>query len=399
MKSCINHWRATLACIAVGVTLFATNLGTLVRGADEDSLAGALKRDQAVLQRQAKERGIPLAVTITPRGTKFPPLADARVPRRLRWFLPAKVSADSKLGQLLTAKEKNTAIALVDGDGAILASLTSDDRVNGSLLTIKEVAGTARAHCLKKLGTPDQTDAEYRTAAESLIRMGAPARELVPLLTHRSPAVKAAVRKALAALPYSGVVIAAWDGLKSTDPDMRTACYQLAAPLSKVPKVPALRFWQEADAADRDAALAKWREAGMVDLGPANADLLEYVEAQLGKQVGDGESPTLAVEALLAADAEAQKLVGMDTVWGREVKKGEKVLAGDIIYMLNVRYTLGNTVVEAARHVEIIRRVVAPGKYEVYEQNADGRKTVGTSTFDFATLRQGTVKIFRPVPR
>lgn len=384
--------------VSMGLLALTWPVGRL-HGADDD-IAASLKRDHAAVQKQASDKGIPLAITVAPRsGVKFPPLADARVARRLAWFLPLKVSAESKLGGLLVVKEKSVVIALVDADGEVLATFTSEDRVDNTLLTIKEVAGKARARCLEKLAKEGLTEAEYRTAVESLIRMGAPAKELVPLLTHRSPAVKTAVQKALAALPFSGVVLAAWDGLKSEDPEMRAACYRLAASLSKVPKVPALKFWQEGSAEDRDAALAKWREAGMVDLGPANADLLEYVEAQMGKAVGDGESPTLAAEALLAAQAEPQKLVDKEMVWGREVKKGEKVLPGDIIYQLNTRYRVGNMIVDATRHVQIVRRVVGPGKYEVLEQNASGRKTVGASTLDLATVTKGTVKIYRPIAR
>ena len=41
----------------------------------------------------------------------------------------------------------------------------------------------------------------------------------------------------------------------------------------------------------------------------------------------------------------------------------------------------------------------APGKYETLEQNVSGSKKVQVGKIDLATLKEGTIVIFRPQPK
>jgi hypothetical protein len=374
------------------VFLAIAGLGSAAEG--DDSVAAILKRDFATTQKKSADSGIPIMLSVSTRPA-FAPLADRRVVRRTKWFLTLSVAPTTKLAKALNA-DSPTVVAFLDGTGEVLGRSAPKDSAELLLAAMKKQARDARAVCLDRLTKDSTTDADQKTALDSLLRMGAVPKELVPLVVHKSAFVRTAVKKALALAPSDAVALAAWEGLSSTDAAMRTECYRLASVAAPAPKPPPLEFWQKGPEDERQAALTKWREAALIDMGPVNRDILEFVDAYLGKKVGD-QSPTLATEALRAADAKPAKDVDSQFVWGREVKGNQRVLPGDVIQMYNCRFKSGDVVFQAAVHTQIVLKVLARGRYEVLEQNVNDRRTVAAAVMDMSTIMEGTVKIYRPL--
>jgi hypothetical protein len=202
------------------------------------------------------------------------------------------------------------------------------------------------------------------------------------------------VTKALPTLPADEVALAALDGLASEDVEMRAACYRWAVATTRVPKTPALEFWRKENEERRKKALVAWREAALVDMGPLNKEIVDFCEAHLGKKVGDGECAALAVEAFKSVNAKPIQHSGKTYIWGREVKAGQKVLPGDIVQLEDCRFQNST----APHHTQVIRRVLGPNRYEVLQQNSNGRRTVAPGVLDLNRLLEGTVKIYRPLP-
>jgi hypothetical protein len=394
-----NSGRSTISLavrggrLAVLVTAFLT-IAKDGSAAADDAVAAALKRDFATIQRKADEGGIPVMVSVSTRPV-YAPLADRRVVRRTRWFLTANVAPTTKLGKALTA-ESATVVAFLDGKGEVLGRCGPKDSAEQLLAAMKKHAREARAVLLEKLANAGTSEAELKTALDGVLRMGAVPRELVPLVIHKSANVRTAIKKALALAPSDAVALAAWDGLSSADAGLRAECYRLAIAAAPVPKVPGLEFWQKGPEDERKTALAQWRETALIDMGPVNRDILEFVDAYLGKKVSDGQSPSLAMEAFRAAEAKKEREVDGQLVWGREVKGNQRVLPGDVIQMYNCRFKSGDVVFQAAVHTQIVLKVLAKGRYEVLEQNVNDRRTVAAAIMDMSTVTDGTVKIYRP---
>jgi len=133
----------------------------------------------------------------------------------------------------------------------------------------------------------------------------------------------------------------------------------------------------------------------MIDMGPLNKDIIDFCEANLGKKVGDGECSHLAEEAFRSVNAKPIQFSGKTYIWGREVTSGQKVLPGDVVQLEDCKFANSS----ASHHTQVIRRVLGPKRYEVLEQNASGRRTVGPGELDLNRLLQGSVKIYRPVPK
>jgi hypothetical protein len=161
-----------------------------------------------------------------------------------------------------------------------------------------------------------------------------------------------------------------------------------------VPKTPTLKFWREGEEERRKKALAAWREAAMVDMGALNREILEFCEDHLGKKVGGGECSHLAEEAFKSVNAKPIRYSGKTYIWGREVKAGQKVLPGDVVQLEGCKFQNFS----AGHHTQVIRRILGPNRYEVLEQNSNGRRTVGPGQLDLGRLLEGSVKIYRPLP-
>ncbi len=156
--------------------------------------------------------------------------------------------------------------------------------------------------------------------------------------------------------------------------------------------------------------------------GPAvpevNKKVLAFVEAQLGKQVGDGECATLVVRALQAADVppSSYSFRGREYVWGelvRTVTAGTNLtgpaLPGDILQFRDAifkgRTRRGTYEAGYPHHTAIVAAVKNDGKVlEILHQNVGGPddkegRVVQRATLRFDDLQKGGwVKIYRPQP-
>jgi len=362
----------------------------------EESVAGIFRSDFAAIARQSEQLGLPVACLVAPRKGENPELvANGRVGERVKWFLPVIVLPTSKLAAAINA-DGPAAVVLLDAQGNILGRCLPNDTPEDAVKRLEATAQNARAKLLAKLAKNETTPADCKNAVNSVVRMGGTTAELMPLLRHRLVEVRNIVTKALPTRPNDEVALAALDALSSEDIELRAACYRLAAATTNVPNTPPLKFWRESNEASRQSALAAWREAALSDMGPCNGLLLEFCEANFGKQVADGECANLAAEALRYANAKPRE-PGTDNtyIWGREVTAGRKVLPGDIIQLENCK--LGKAI--AVHHTQVIRKVLEPNRFEVLDQNTNGQKTVDSRQMDFSRLLEGTVKIYRPLPK
>src|SRR5262249_12684357 len=67
------------------------------------------------------------------------------------------------------------------------------------------------------------------------------------------------------------------------------------------------------------------------DIPELNSEVRKFAEDYRGKQVGNGECWTLAADALTAAGAQRPGVKGVPvSVFGRELKRGEAILPGDV---------------------------------------------------------------------
>jgi hypothetical protein len=150
-----------------------------------------------------------------------------------------------------------------------------------------------------------------------------------------------------------------------------------------------------------------------------NKKVLAFARDQLGKKVGDGECATLATAALRAAGARGlSRSDGGEYIWGELVRTvtprtnlmGE-VRPGDLLQFRDVVMTgrVGRDTVESSypHHTAIVTAVKNDGKVlEILHQNAGGagaddeqRRKVQQATLRLSDLKQGSVKIYRPLPQ
>ena len=155
-------------------------------------------------------------------------------------------------------------------------------------------------------------------------------------------------------------------------------------------------------------------------LPPLNEKVLEFAEGQKGQQVGDGECTTLAFAALRSAGARWSRPESLERgpVWGEAVKSLDQSLPGDVIQFENAVFR-GRKVYPGGRYryweytyphhtaivasVKVTRAGVVLGIWHqnVLNQGEDEskRKVVRGGTVRMGELREGTVKVYRPVGR
>jgi hypothetical protein len=126
-----------------------------------------------------------------------------------------------------------------------------------------------------------------------------------------------------------------------------------------------------------------------------NAAILDFSLKNLGKQVSNGECAMLAMEAIKIADARPMRPSGKTYIWGRPLDKTETVLPGDIVQLEDCKFKNG----AAPHHTQIVRTVLGKGRFEILEQNANGRRTVNVAILDLNLLTQGEVVFYRPLPK
>ena len=351
-------------------------------------------------QRAAKNTGLPMMVVVRGKSAKLPEaLGDRKVIKLSTAFVNVVVAAESSVAKRFDGAKAGSVVFL-DDEGTAAAQVEADASAEQLLKDMTDVVGKSRAAILEKLMngkdvTSGKEAASQSTVYQSYLRLGATTADLIPLLTHKNAKVKSALGLTLAARLPEGADWALLNAMASPEAEIRAGCHPVAVAVTKVSKVPPASFWKDASEEDRAAALEKWREGVYGKLPPVNKAILDFCFNQYGKQVDNGECAMLAVEAGKVAKAKPIEHKDKTYIWGNALAADDTVLAGDIVQMEDAKFSDGTF---APHHTQIIRRVLAKGQYQVLEQNAGGRRTVGLGKLNLKLLTQGTVVIFRPQP-
>lgn len=158
------------------------------------------------------------------------------------------------------------------------------------------------------------------------------------------------------------------------------------------------------------------------DVHPVNEKVLEFSRKSVGKEIGSGECTGLAEEALKAAGAKPYRAFKEsppkgNLVWGElayvlEVSDSERheesfanpaVEPGDIVQLRDVLFEGRNASrpyrMFTQQHTAVINFVSKDGsKWNVIQQNVNGKKTVTKGIYDLNDLKKGTIRVYRPVP-
>lgn len=156
---------------------------------------------------------------------------------------------------------------------------------------------------------------------------------------------------------------------------------------------------------------------------PINDRVLDFAKKKLGEQVGNGECWTLANDALVAAGSRSSPSykdspAKGDYVWGELVygvsaadgkqteEAGKKAVApGDIVQFRDTKFSGprpggGTYSMSASHHTAVVAAVAPDGKtFQVLHQNWNGKKTVAEATLATRDLKEGWLKVYRPLPR
>ncbi len=174
------------------------------------------------------------------------------------------------------------------------------------------------------------------------------------------------------------------------------------------------------------AQTAKAKGKKTKDALPAlNAAVLEFARKNLGEQVGNGECWTLANNALVASGGRSSPSytdypAKGDYVWGVgvygiTVKDGSATedatarkltpLPGDIVQFRDAKFAGeraggGAYSMTAPHHTAVVTAASPDGKVlVVLHQNWAGKRTVGEATFKLDDLKEGAVRVYRPLLR
>jgi hypothetical protein len=135
-----------------------------------------------------------------------------------------------------------------------------------------------------------------------------------------------------------------------------------------------------------------------------NAKVLAFAQANLGKEVGNGECWTLADQALLAAGAKRPGAGGLSLYqFGQPVSAGSNPLAsllrpGDIVQFEGVKVVDGGSWWDFPHHTAIVQSVQGT-HVTLLNQNENQQRVVQTVTIDFSKVTQGTYQAFHPQPK
>jgi hypothetical protein len=135
-------------------------------------------------------------------------------------------------------------------------------------------------------------------------------------------------------------------------------------------------------------------------LPPSNVAVVNFVKLNLGKKVGRGECWDLANGALMKAGA----IWDHKFKFGKIINPGSDIFPGDIVQFSGVKlkHHLNDQIVTETmlQHTAIIYSVIAPGIYEIAQQNTGGRsgKKVSLSRLTLQDKVKGTIVFFRPQP-
>jgi hypothetical protein len=352
--------------------------------------------EYATAQAQAKQTGLPIMLVggkADEQSTRA--LAQVHVVAQSKCFLSCRCLESSLLAKKYSLTGGEHAVFL-DSRGTVLGRVGPTFSAEQLLEGMKAAAAKARSSLLAKLADSTATATARKTTIDSYMRLSGSVADFIPLLNHRLPAVKTAVTAAMKASNPELFALPLLDAMAAPDAVTRSACYAPAVAVTKGVGVPPLKFWQTAPENQRQAALEKWRADTIARLWPINKVVMDFTVANMGKQVGNGECAALASEAFKVANAQRMQHSGKTYIWGREVLPGETVLPGDVVQMEDCKFSKGGG---TAHHTVLIWKVLGPGTYEILEQNYAGRRTVGSRTMDLNLLVEGSVVIYRPLPR
>jgi hypothetical protein len=348
----------------------------------------------AAAQRAAKATGLPVMAVVQGKGSKAPEaFSDRKVVKASKAFLNVVLGAESAVAKKIEGAKAGN-ILFIDDAGTTVAQIESSASIDEVLKEMAGVTEKARERVLEKFKNSKDAAAQ-KTVLDSYGRLGAGTSELIALLSVTNLKVRPALASLLTARTAEGADWALLAVMASPDAELRAAVHPVAAAVIKVGKVPPASFWKDASEEERAEALEKWREAAYGKLPPVNKAILDFTFANYGKQVNDGECAMLAVDAFRHAKAKPIQHKDKTYVWGQELKPEDTVFAGDIVQLEDAKFSNGGS---APHHTQIIRRVLSKGQYEVLEQNAGGRRTVGIGQLNVKLLTQGTVVFYRPQP-
>ena len=152
------------------------------------------------------------------------------------------------------------------------------------------------------------------------------------------------------------------------------------------------------------------------DIDPINSRMVNYLQSNLGTQIGSGECAHVASEALRVGGGEfIHSLIGNDNptagdyVWGKliagfKVVRGRidgnasaKPQPGDVIQYNDVKLSNGASY---KHHTSVIASVDSNGApLEVYEENINGKRYLQRNKLDLSKMTNGAVYIYHPISR
>jgi len=127
-----------------------------------------------------------------------------------------------------------------------------------------------------------------------------------------------------------------------------------------------------------------------------NKKIVKLLDSLIGKRIGRGECWDLAQYLLDYYNADWKRL----TDFGKELDyKSDKISAGDIIQMYNVKLAYNNKVkyFGLPQHTAVVYKVISKNHFKIAHQNVEGKRYVIISDFDLSHLKTGKIYFYRPV--
>lgn len=130
-----------------------------------------------------------------------------------------------------------------------------------------------------------------------------------------------------------------------------------------------------------------------------NLKVANFAVEHLGQQVGNGECWTLVAVALKESGGQPPQ----DYVFGRELRRGDAWLPGDIIQFSSCHFEethpggWSTFDLGSPNHTSIIHSAQG-AKTVLLHQNIGDIRKVQTMTVDFNDLKSGSYKVYRPIP-
>jgi len=252
--------------------------------------------DFAAAKARSAQTGTPIFIKIVDTSSQIASKFDkdaftnAAVVKQMRRFIPVNVPArggvanslqyDGRIGFLIL-NYKGEEVHRIPGyydDIAYFAEVIQReaDKAESAIIDVleKEAAGKNAAAALIRLGqfqnkraaeilmakVKDEAAPETvrKAAMTGVAKLGVGADELVGLVSHKSPGLRAAAATSLQQMgPVAGTAVLT--GLDSDNPDTRAALHRAAVSITKYTKARTPMFWKSGSADERSLILAEWK--------------------------------------------------------------------------------------------------------------------------------------------